>query len=109
MVFQNDNKMPNLGIREISLTDRGIIIGKLQSGMKQRDIAIQHGINQSTVSKIKHKFIRTGDIKNMPRSGRPKVTTVQEDRYMSNLASRQRRLTGKVQHFIMNFQTYNSV
>ena len=39
---------------------RAIFIGKLQSGLKQRVIAQQHGITQSAVSKIKLKFIRTG-------------------------------------------------
>ena len=58
--------MPRLGVNEISQTQRAIIIGKLQSGLKQRVIAQQHGITQSAVSKIKLKFIRTGDVKNKP-------------------------------------------
>ena len=87
--------MPRLGVNEISQTHRAIIIGKLQSGLKQRVIAQQHGITRSTVSKIKLKFIRTGDVKNQSRSGRPKVTTDAEDRLIENLAARQRRLTCK--------------
>ena len=54
--------MPRLGVNEISQTERAIIVGKLQSGLKQKLIAQQHGISPSAVSKIKYKFIRIGDI-----------------------------------------------
>ena len=49
-------------------------------GLKQKLIAQHHGISPSAVCKIKYKFIRTGDVNNLPRSGRPKVTT-DADRY----------------------------
>ena len=88
--------MPRPGVNEISQTERAIIVGKLQSGLKQKLIAQQHGISPSAVSKIKYKFIRTADVKNLPRSGRPKVTTDAEDRRIEHLASRQRRLTSKI-------------
>ena len=41
---------------------------------------LKHGINPFAVCKIEYKFIRTGDVKHLSRSGRPKVTTY-ADRY----------------------------
>ena len=41
---------------------RAIIIGKLESGLKQREIALQHGISQSVISKIKSKFVGIVDV-----------------------------------------------
>ena len=67
--------MPRLGVSDIFQTERAIIVGKLQGCLKQKHISQQHGISPSALHKIKYKIIRTGDVKNLPRSGKPKVTT----------------------------------
>ena len=62
--------MPKVGIRETSLMQRAIIIEKLDGGLKQREIALQHGISQSVISKIKSKFVGIVVVKTLPWSGR---------------------------------------
>ena len=76
--------MSRLEINEILIIVRTIIIGKLQSGTMQRDIAIQPSITQSTLSKLKSKFMRTGDVKTLHRSERPKITTPRGHRFIEN-------------------------
>lgn len=81
--------------QQISPLKRAIIVGNLQDGATQRQVAIRYGVSQSAVSKIALKFRRTGDVKNLPKSGRRRVTTAREDVHVTTTASRNRRLSGK--------------
>ena len=64
---------------EVTPLQRAIAIGQLQAGRRQRDVAMSIGVTQSAISKLWTKYRRTGDVKDCPRAGRPKVTTVGED------------------------------
>ena len=81
-------------VRVLSELTRAMIIGRLQSGRNQYEVARFFGVSQSAVSKIKHKFMETNGVKDRPRSGRPRVTTRREDVFLTTQASRNRRLTG---------------
>lgn len=59
--------------------DRARAIGQLQAGVPQNQVAALFGVSPSTISKLKAKFHITGDVRDRPRSGRPKKTTPQED------------------------------
>ena len=59
---------------------RPVPLGKSKLGMLQKDSAERLGISPRTISKWKQKFRATGDVKDRPRSGRPKITTEQQDR-----------------------------
>ena len=50
------------------------LIGQLQAGVPQNQVAALFGVSPSTLSKLKAKFHITGDVKDRPRSGRPKNT-----------------------------------
>ena len=93
-------------VRVLTELTRAMIIGRLQTGQKQSDVARFFGVSQAAVSKIKQKFVETNDVKNRPRSGRPRVTTPQEDNFVRTQASRNRRHTGYIT-FLYN-QTFFS-
>uniref|UniRef100_A0A8C5BFR5 Insertion element IS150 protein InsJ-like helix-turn-helix domain-containing protein n=1 Tax=Gadus morhua TaxID=8049 RepID=A0A8C5BFR5_GADMO len=59
--------------------DRALAIGQLQAGVPQNQVAALFGLSPSTLSKLKAKFHITGDVKDRPRSGRPKKMMPQED------------------------------
>ena len=83
-------------VRVLTELTRAMIIGRLQTGQKQSDVARFFGVSQAAVSKIQQKFVETNDVKNRPRSGRPRVTTPQEDNFLRTQASRNRRHTGYI-------------
>uniref|UniRef100_A0A8C4ZXH5 Transposase Tc1-like domain-containing protein n=1 Tax=Gadus morhua TaxID=8049 RepID=A0A8C4ZXH5_GADMO len=65
---------------------------ELQGGVSQNQVAALFGVSPSTLSKLKAKFHIMGDVKDRPRSGRPKKTTPQEDHFITLSALRCRRL-----------------
>ena len=74
-VCQQCANMPRL-----SNLDRARAIGQLEAGVKQSVVAARFGVGQSTISKLKTKFRNTGDVKDRPKSGRPRITTHRVDR-----------------------------
>ena len=80
----------------VGLLNRAMIVGQIQVGTKQRYIAVCFGISQSAVSKLSKKFNNTNEVKDKPRSGRPKITSQREDQYIEANAGRNRRVTGEI-------------
>ena len=64
------NSMPRL-----DPDSRNQIIGMLNAGISQREVARRFAVNVSTVSRLNRKFIVTGSTKDRPRSGQPRLTT----------------------------------
>ena len=81
---------------EISIVDRAIIVGQLRAGKRQQEIAVNMGVSQSAVSRIKKKFETHQTVNNLPRSGRPRVTDPREDRAMSRIAIQNRFTSGRL-------------
>ena len=52
----------------VSLQDRALIMGQIQQGAKQRDVAIRFGVSQGYISKLAQKFRRTNSVDNLPRT-----------------------------------------
>ena len=77
----------------LSNLDRAIAIGHLQAGARQGQVAIMFGVSQATVSNLWRRFRDTGDVQDRARSGRPRVTTQQDDQYIRQSFLRNRRLT----------------
>ena len=71
------SKMPRLTDQQ-----RGIAVGMLRARMKQREIARQLGCSQATISKLRRRFEETGSVRDRPRSGRPRITTPNQDRWI---------------------------
>ena len=70
----------------ISYFNRSRVIALLQQGFSQSEVAEIVGVTQSAVSKINKKFQDTNDIKDRPRSGRRRCTTVAQDRQVALIA-----------------------
>ena len=77
----------------LSLQDRARAIGQLEAGVPAFRVAALFGVCPGTISKLRTKFRATGEVKDRPKSGRPKKTTPQEDRLFTLAALRNRRLT----------------
>lgn len=70
--------------------DRARLIGQIQAGRSKHDVAYEFGVHVRTVTRLMNKFNATGELKDLPRSGRPKVTTVREDNFVRQCALRNR-------------------
>ena len=79
----------------LSETQRIESLRLLASGVSVADVARQMNCNRRTVINLQQRYNVTGHIKDRPRAGRPKVTTVRQDRYMTLTHRRQRFKTAK--------------
>ena len=57
-------------------------IGRLQAGQRQADVAHALNVSQSTISGLWNRFRQSGSTADAPRSGRPRVTTPAQDRFI---------------------------
>ena len=78
----------------ISNQNRAIAFGLLEAGTPVKQVARRMGVSPNALRKLWKKFMETGQVKDRPRSGRPKVTTYREDRLVINRTLRQRPSTG---------------
>ena len=74
---------PSINMPRLSNLEKARAIGQVEAGVPQNQVAALFGVSPGTISKLKAKFRDTGDVKDRPRSGRPKKTTPQEDRFIS--------------------------
>ena len=74
---------PSISMPRLSNLEKARAIGQVEAGVPQNQVAALFGVSPGTISKLKAKFCETGDIKDRPRSGRPKKTTPQEDRFIT--------------------------
>jgi len=65
----------------LSLVDKARAVGQLQADVQQSEVAQIFDVDQSTISRWRRKFRET-DVKDRLRSGRPRITTPDEDRYI---------------------------
>ena len=66
----------------LKLLHRGIAIGMLMAGKSVRFVSEHLHVNRNTISRLKKKFNETGDCKDNPKSGRPRKTTAEQDRFI---------------------------
>ena len=57
-------------------------LGMLQGGMRTADVARAINCNVRTVRRLRQRYRETGQTADHPRSGRPRVTTPAQDRYI---------------------------
>ena len=60
-----------------------LVVGQIQAGRRKGDVARHFGISARTVTRTLAKFNNTGTVKDLPRSGRPRVTTQREDAFIA--------------------------
>ena len=68
-------------------------VGLLEAGASTEDVAAQVGSSVQAVRSLRRRFVQTGSTEDLPRSGRPRVTTPVQDRYILNQHLRNRFLT----------------
>ncbi|GFX91423.1 uncharacterized protein TNCV_3545061 [Trichonephila clavipes] len=67
---------------------RGRIIGRLECGRTQLEVSEELGIAQSVISRLWQRFQDDGNVSRCYRTGRPRVTTPNEDRYLAVTSKR---------------------
>ena len=81
-----DKSMPRL-----SSSERGRALGQLQAGVNQNVIATTFGVSQQpTISSLCIWYATTGNVRDIPRSGRPRVTSAATDRRIERLVAQRR-------------------
>ncbi|GFY04139.1 transposable element Tcb1 transposase [Trichonephila clavipes] len=72
---------------------RGKITGRLECGRAQLEVSEELGIAQSVYSRLWQRFQDDGNVSRCYSTGRPRVTTPNEDRYLAVTAKRNWRNT----------------
>ena len=68
----------------------------LEAGASVDDVVAQVGSSVQAVRSLRRRFVQTGSTEDLPRSGRPRLTTPAQDRYILNQHLRNRFLTASV-------------
>ncbi|GFY06773.1 cubilin [Trichonephila clavipes] len=71
------------------------IIGRLECRRTQLEVSEKLGIAQSVISRLWQRFQDDGNVSRCYRTGRPRVTTLNEDRYIWQLLPKE---TDRAQH-----------
>ncbi|XP_067664519.1 uncharacterized protein [Haliotis asinina] len=61
---------------------RNDAIGRLEAGETRSDVAMFFNVPPSTISRLWERYQQHGSTRDLPRSGRPRVTTAAQDRYI---------------------------
>lgn len=75
------------------MSSQEIIVKSIERGVKQCHLAVQFGIQKSTVSKIWNRYKKSGCLRKTPRSGRPKKTDEYVDKMIVRSSTNNPRLT----------------
>ena len=81
--------------KELSNDLNLLIVKLLKSGISQRKVVQTFGWAQITVCEIRKKYRSRNDVRNLPRSGRPRVTSSRQDRKLVDLVKSMQRCTSK--------------
>ena len=65
-------------------------LGMLTAGMSVKDVSRHFNVHASTISRLRTRYLLTGNVSDRPRSGRPRKTTPREDRYIVTSSRRSR-------------------
>ena len=71
--------------RRLSEGQKWQIIGMKNAGLSCRDIGTRLGVNHTVISRLVQKHGLTGQVKDRPRSGRPRKTSARDDRALGTL------------------------
>ena len=90
--------------RRISEAQRWQIIGMHTTGMSFKANGRQMGYHYTVVSRLVRKLIQTNNVKGLPRSDRPRVTSDRDDRALQRLVRRIPFVTSPIlkQHWLPN-------
>ncbi|GFW13533.1 transposable element Tcb1 transposase [Trichonephila clavipes] len=93
--FQCNNRIVMAQRKHLDDFLRGTIIGRLECGLEctQLEVSEEHEITQSAISRLWQRFQDDGNVSRCYSTGRPRVTTPNDDRYLAVTAKRNRRRT----------------
>ncbi|GBM76219.1 hypothetical protein AVEN_86428-1 [Araneus ventricosus] len=91
--FQCNNRIVMAQRKHLDDFLRGRIIRRLECGRTQLEVSEELGIAQSVISRLWQRFQDDGNVSRCYSTGRPRVTTPNEDRYLAVTAKRNRRST----------------
>lgn len=83
------------GRSQLSEFDRGRIVGMLEGGLSQREVARRIGCSRPSVKKWWDRFQETGRGKRKAGSGRPRLSDGRDDRYLVQYVKRHRFLSSQ--------------
>lgn len=94
--------------RRFSTFERHRVIVLFDSGLSGREVARMLGMSQSTIQRHLERFRATGGVEDRHRSGRPRCTSRQDDRYLQLSALRNRTVTSStLRNQLMNTANVN--
>ena len=64
----------------MKLSNDQCAVSMLEAGVNQAVVAREFGVHRSTISRLQSKFHETITVADRPRAGRPRVTTLRQDR-----------------------------
>ena len=70
--------------RKQSNLDRARALGQLQAGQSSRRVAMAFNTCRQSIDRIRQHYVASGDVKDLPRSGRPRATNRAEDQLITN-------------------------
>ena len=73
--------------------ERNQTIGIVNAGTSATVVLRHFGCTRKTIERLRRRFRVTGNVADRPRSGRPRVTTAVDDRYIVLQHLRNKRLT----------------
>lgn len=79
----------------MTLEQRNRALGMIEAGMTCAAVARRIGCSRSTISRLRSRLLDTGSLKDRPRTGRPRKTTANEDRYITLTSRRNRFYSGQ--------------
>ena len=90
--------------RRLSEAQRWQIIGMHTTGMSFKDIGRQMGYHYTVVSRLVRKQTQANNVKDLPGSGRQRVTSDRDDRALQRLGRRMPFATSPIlkQHWLLN-------
>ncbi|GFX62941.1 HTH_Tnp_Tc3_2 domain-containing protein [Trichonephila clavipes] len=95
--FQCNNRIVLAQMKHLDDFLRSRIIGRLKYGHTQLQVSEKLGISQSVISRLWQRFQDEDNVSRCYSTGRPGVTTLNEDRYLAVTAKSNRRSTASDQ------------
>lgn len=92
------NRSYNMG--KLSMPMRWRLIGMLDAGLSINEVARRMNVHKNTVQKWRARRLAGDDLNDRPRSGRPRITSANQDASILNNVETNRRFTGDLKSLI---------
>ena len=79
----------------LSINQMWRAIGRIEGGHTQRQVANWLKVSPSVISRLWKRFETTGDVAEGHKTGRPRITTSNQDRFMKILARRDKKIAAR--------------